>query len=74
MGILSWLCKGRVDPRKEASGCEECVTKVQAIREEHQRQRARIDQMQNDLETATMNGEERWFLKLEKAKEGHQHG
>lgn len=73
MGILNWLLRKRGSPHFEGP-CAQCKDKVAALKQEHHRQRARIDQMTADLDAAAMNGEERWFLQLQKKKEGCQHG
>ena len=54
--------------------CSSCAEKAKLLREEHRRARQRIERMAETLEAASMDGEERWFLTLQKSKEDCNHG
>jgi arginine/ornithine N-succinyltransferase beta subunit len=69
MGILKKLF-----PFRGETPCSPCKEKMEALKEEHRRARQRIERMEASLEAASMNGEERWFLTLQKSKEDCNHG
>jgi hypothetical protein len=67
MGMLEkWL------PFLHKPPCAPCRDKIEEIQSEQREQRERIAKMEAEL-TATMNGEETWFLAPRK-KEDSQHG
>jgi hypothetical protein len=70
MGILRKL----LFPFRGADPCSSCVEKTEFFREEHRLARQRIERMEETLEAASMDGEERWFLTLQKSKEDCNHG
>ncbi len=49
-----------------------CSERAQKIRREHQDVRMRIAMMEESLLSASMNGEERWFLTPHKADDGKE--
>ena len=69
MGILKKLF-----PFCGETPCAPCKEKMAALKEEHRRARQRIERMEASLDAASMNGEERWFLTLQKLEEDRDHG
>ena len=63
MGILRRL----FPPPRPMIHDEACIEKAAvALKAEHEKTRERIERMKDDIQQATLNGEERWFLQLHK--------
>ena len=70
MGILKKL----LFPFRGGDSWSSCAERTKSFLEEHRRTRKRIERMEETLETASLDGEERWFLTLQKSKEDCNHG